>query len=63
MAQNSGSLVTNVLKLVHGWQNYRQQKELFYKDCDDIFAQQGVVRQNYKCTLFNAQLDTYRQGI
>ena len=28
MANKSGSMVTNVLKLVHGWQNDGQQKEL-----------------------------------
>ena len=29
MANKSGSLVTNTLKLVHGWQNDGQQKDLF----------------------------------
>ena len=32
MARKLGTMVTNVLKLVHVWQNDNQQKELFYED-------------------------------
>ena len=31
MVSKSGMQVTNALKLVHGWQNDGQQKELFYE--------------------------------
>ena len=41
MAKQSGSMVTNTLKLVHGWQNDGQQKELFYEDGDDIMCPAG----------------------
>ena len=35
LAATSAMRVTNVLKLVHGWQNDGQQKELFYEDCEE----------------------------
>ena len=36
MASKSGMRVINALKLVHGWQNDGQQKELFYEDCQGV---------------------------
>lgn len=39
--EKSGSLVTSTLKLVHGWQNDGQQKELFYEDGEDILCPAG----------------------
>ena len=41
MAKKSGSMVTNTLKLVHGWQNDGQQKELFYENGDDTMCPAG----------------------
>ena len=38
MAKKTGSLVTNVLKWVYGWQNDGQQKELFYEDSDETMC-------------------------
>jgi len=38
MAKKSGYLVTNTLKLVHGWQNDGQQKEPFYEDGEDTLC-------------------------
>ena len=41
LARKSGSKVTNTLKLVHGWQNDGQQKELFYEDSDETLCPAG----------------------
>ena len=41
LSKRSGSTVTNVLKLVHGWQNDGQQKELFYEECEDSMCPAG----------------------
>jgi len=60
MARNSGSLVTNELKLVHGWQNDGQQKELFYEDSEETFCSAGCgnteSRMHFiQCTARNLQ--------
>lgn len=51
LKQLKGQKVTNVLKLVHGWQNYGQQKELFDEDCEDYECPNGCgmveSRMNY----------------
>lgn len=41
IAKQSGSMVTNVLKLVHGWQNDGQQKDFFYEDSDETLRPVG----------------------
>ena len=41
MAKQSGSMVTNTLKLAHGWQNDGQQKDLFYEDSEEVLCPAG----------------------
>ena len=60
LARASGSKVTNTLKLVHGWQNDGQQKELFYEDSDDTLCPAGCGEIESRMYLFSAKLNTYR---
>ena len=41
LAATSAMRVTNLLKLVHGWQNDGQQKALFYEDCEEAMCPAG----------------------
>lgn len=41
MARQSGSKVINTLKIVHGWQNDGQQRELFYENSGDTLCPVG----------------------
>ena len=41
MAKIFGQRVTNILKLVHGRQHDRYQKELFYEECDRFICHTG----------------------
>ena len=50
----------NALKLVHGWQNDGQQKELFYEDCVEVVCLAGCgkseSRMNFiQCTARHLQ--------
>ena len=59
MAKQSGSMLTNTLKLVHGWQNNRQQKELLMRTAMISCDLMDVDRLRHVCTFFSAQPGTY----
>ena len=48
MVKQSGSMVTNVLKLVNEWQNDGQQKEFFYEDSDKTMCPSGCGEMEYR---------------
>ena len=56
MKKMSQQRVTNLLKMVHGWENNGQKKDLFYENNEDYWCPAGCGQTEQNSILCNAQL-------